>query len=63
MIEEFVLAHPRVAKAFQSLGQLRYLSCMRHCDGVIGNSSSGLTEAPTLHKGTINVGDRQLADL
>jgi len=59
MIEEFVLAHPRVAKAFQSLGQLRYLSCMRHCDGVIGNSSSGLTEAPTLHKGTINVGDRQ----
>jgi GDP/UDP-N,N'-diacetylbacillosamine 2-epimerase (hydrolysing) len=26
---------------------------------VIGNSSSGLTEAPTLHKGTINIGDRQ----
>jgi GDP/UDP-N,N'-diacetylbacillosamine 2-epimerase (hydrolysing) len=59
MIEEFVAAHPQVSKAFKSLGQLGYLSCMKHCDGVVGNSSSGLTEAPSLHKGTINIGDRQ----
>src|SRR5215472_404100 len=59
MIGEYVAAHPGAAKAFKSLGQLRYLSCMQHCDGVVGNSSSGLTEAPSLRKGTINIGDRQ----
>jgi GDP/UDP-N,N'-diacetylbacillosamine 2-epimerase (hydrolysing) len=59
MIESFVAAYPAVSRAFKSLGQLRYLSCMKHCDGVVGNSSSGLTEAPSLHKGTINIGDRQ----
>jgi GDP/UDP-N,N'-diacetylbacillosamine 2-epimerase (hydrolysing) len=59
MIAEFVAAHPSVSRVFTSLGQLRYLSCMRHCDGVVGNSSSGLIEAPTLHKGTVNIGDRQ----
>lgn len=59
MIEEFVTAHPHSSRAFKSLGQLRYLSCLKHCDGVVGNSSSGLTEAPSFHRGTINVGDRQ----
>jgi GDP/UDP-N,N'-diacetylbacillosamine 2-epimerase (hydrolysing) len=58
MIERFVAAHAN-ARAFTSLGQLRYLSCMRHVDGVVGNSSSGLIEAPSFRKGTINVGDRQ----
>jgi GDP/UDP-N,N'-diacetylbacillosamine 2-epimerase (hydrolysing) len=47
------------AKAFTSLGQIRYLSCMHHVDGVVGNSSSGLIEAPSLGKGTLNIGDRQ----
>ena len=51
------------AKVFASLGQLRYLSCLRHVDCVIGNSSSGLIEAPTLKTATINVGDRQLGRL
>ncbi len=59
MIEEFVAAHPQSSRAFKSLGQLRYLSCLKHCDGVVGNSSSGLTEAPSFRRGTINVGDRQ----
>jgi GDP/UDP-N,N'-diacetylbacillosamine 2-epimerase (hydrolysing) len=58
MIEDFVNNHP-YAKSFTSLGQLRYLSCIKHVDGVIGNSSSGLAEVPTLKKGTINIGDRQ----
>jgi len=44
---------------FDSLGQLQYLSCIQYVDGVIGNSSSGLTEVPTFKKGTINIGDRQ----
>ena len=48
------------AKAFTSLGQLKYLSLMKHCDGVVGNSSSGLIEAPSFKKGTLNIGDRQL---
>jgi GDP/UDP-N,N'-diacetylbacillosamine 2-epimerase (hydrolysing) len=58
MIEEFVASHAN-AKVFTSLGQLRYLSCIAHVDGVVGNSSSGLTEVPTFKKGTINIGDRQ----
>jgi len=58
LIEEFVKTHPN-AKAFTSLGQLRYLSCIRHVDGVVGNSSSGLIEVPAFRKGTINIGDRQ----
>jgi GDP/UDP-N,N'-diacetylbacillosamine 2-epimerase (hydrolysing) len=58
MIEEFVVRHTN-AKAFTSLGQLRYLSCIKHVDGVIGNSSSGLSEVPSFKKGSINIGDRQ----
>jgi GDP/UDP-N,N'-diacetylbacillosamine 2-epimerase (hydrolysing) len=59
MIDEFVEANSN-AKAFTSLGQLRYLSCISQVDGVVGNSSSGLTEVPSFKKGTINIGDRQL---
>jgi UDP-hydrolysing UDP-N-acetyl-D-glucosamine 2-epimerase len=43
----------------QSLGQLRYLSVMKHCDAVLGNSSSGIIEAPTFGVPTLNIGDRQ----
>ena len=48
------------AYAFESLGQINYLSCMAIVDGIVGNSSSGILEAPTLKVGTINIGDRQL---
>jgi GDP/UDP-N,N'-diacetylbacillosamine 2-epimerase (hydrolysing) len=58
MIERFVANRPN-AYAAASLGEQRYLSCMRHVDGVVGNSSSGLIEAPSFKKGTINIGDRQ----
>lgn len=58
MVQAFVDAHPN-AHTFTSLGQLRYLSCLRHVDGVVGNSSSGLTEAPSFGIGTVNIGDRQ----
>jgi GDP/UDP-N,N'-diacetylbacillosamine 2-epimerase (hydrolysing) len=57
-INEFCTSHPQ-ARAYTSLGQLRYLSCIKHVDGVIGNSSSGLAEVPSFHKGTVNIGDRQ----
>lgn len=58
MIDQFVAKHPN-ARSYRSLGQLKYLSCVRHVDGVVGNSSSGLTEVPSFAKGTINIGDRQ----
>jgi len=57
-IEAFCAQHPK-ARAYTSLGQLLYMSCIQHVDGVVGNSSSGLTEVPSFKKGTINVGDRQ----
>ena len=58
LVQQFVDQHAN-ARAFTSLGQLRYLSCIAQVDGVVGNSSSGLTEVPSIKKGTINIGDRQ----
>jgi GDP/UDP-N,N'-diacetylbacillosamine 2-epimerase (hydrolysing) len=58
MIEEFAETHLN-ARAYTSLGQLRYLSCLRQVDAVIGNSSSGFAEAPSFGIGTVNIGDRQ----
>ncbi|RQP21625.1 UDP-N-acetylglucosamine 2-epimerase [Piscinibacter terrae] len=46
-------------KVHTSLGQLRYLSLMAQADAVVGNSSSGLYEAPSLKVPTVNIGDRQ----
>lgn len=43
----------------ESLGMIRYLSAMKHCSMVIGNSSSGILEAPALGVPTINIGNRQ----
>lgn len=59
MIEEYTLNNPQKGVVFSSLGQLRYLSAMKYCDVVIGNSSSGIIEAPILCKPTVNIGDRQ----
>ena len=58
MIENFVKDRQNT-KAFISLGQVRYFSCIKYVDGVVGNSSSGLAEVPSFKKGTINIGDRQ----
>jgi GDP/UDP-N,N'-diacetylbacillosamine 2-epimerase (hydrolysing) len=58
MVDEFAKAHPNV-RVYTSLGQLRYLSCMQFVDAVVGNSSSGLAEAPSMGTATINIGDRQ----
>lgn len=59
MIEEFVARHPKRACAHVSLGQQRYLSALAQVDAVVGNSSSGLIEAPAFGKGTVNIGARQ----
>jgi GDP/UDP-N,N'-diacetylbacillosamine 2-epimerase (hydrolysing) len=57
-IEDFCRMYPHT-RAYKSLGQLRYLSCIQQVDGVVGNSSSGLLEVPSFKKGTVNIGDRQ----
>ena len=59
MIDEYVQRNTKRAVAHTSLGQLRYLSAIRHVDVVIGNSSSGIIEAPLFHKPTVNIGPRQ----
>ena len=58
-IDAYLTAHPERCLAVASLGQLRYLSAMKHCDAVVGNSSSGILEAPIFHVPTVNIGDRQ----
>ena len=59
LIQNFVANNKNTSIAFTSLGQLRYLSAIKHVDLVIGNSSSGLIEVPSFKKPTINIGDRQ----
>ena len=59
MIDDYVSGNSHKAIAFVSLGQLRYLSALKFVDACVGNSSSGLSEAPTFKIGTINIGDRQ----
>ena len=59
MIDEFVSKNHHKSISFISLGKIRYLSAFKYIDFVIGNSSSGLSEAPTFKVATINIGDRQ----
>ena len=59
MIDEYVAKNFHKSIGFSSLGQLRYLSALQFVDAMVGNSSSGLTEAPSFKIGTINIGDRQ----
>ncbi len=58
-IAGFVAAHRQRASLHASLGQRRYLSLLRIADAVVGNSSSGLYEAPALGVPTVNIGTRQ----
>jgi GDP/UDP-N,N'-diacetylbacillosamine 2-epimerase (hydrolysing) len=58
-INQFVQSNSN-AKYYPSLGQSLYLSTLLYCDGVVGNSSSGILEVPALKKATINIGNRQL---
>lgn len=58
-IEKYRHLNPERVFVTSSLGQLRYLSLMKYCDAVIGNSSSGLIEAPSFKVPTVNIGNRQ----
>lgn len=63
MAEEWALRRKSPTICVTSLGQFRYINLMRHSDVVIGNSSSGIVEAPALKIPTVNVGNRQLGRL
>jgi UDP-hydrolysing UDP-N-acetyl-D-glucosamine 2-epimerase len=58
LIEEFVAARSH-AVAYTSLGQELYLNTLAQMDAVVGNSSSGLYEAPSFKIPTVNIGSRQ----
>jgi UDP-hydrolysing UDP-N-acetyl-D-glucosamine 2-epimerase len=59
MIDQYTQGRVNGAKAFMSLGSVKYLSVLKNVNAVVGNSSSGIIEAPSLKVGTINCGDRQ----
>ena len=59
MIDEYCGAHSGICLAVSSLGAKHYLSVMNLAEVVIGNSSSGIIEAPSFKIPTVNIGDRQ----
>lgn len=59
LIDDFANSNKDRIKAFTSMGNIRYLSAMKYSACVIGNSSSGIIEAPSFNVRTINIGDRQ----
>lgn len=59
LIDDHAEKYPEHCLAATSLGMRRYLSAMKYCKAVIGNSSSGIVEAPSFKVPTINIGDRQ----
>lgn len=58
-IDAYAAVHPKRCLAVASLGLRRYLSAMKICDAVVGNSSSGILETPAFGVPTVNIGDRQ----
>ncbi len=58
-LQAWAQARPGRVHDFKSLGHKRYLSLMAQCDAVVGNSSSGLYEAPSLRVPTVDIGERQ----
>ncbi len=58
-LEKAAKENPEIIRVVSSLGNRRYLSYMKQVSFVIGNSSSGIVEAPTLGVPVVNIGDRQ----
>ena len=59
ILDDFYSKNKERVFIFRSLGQLKYLSALKYCRAVLGNSSSGLIEAPSFGIPTLNIGDRQ----
>ncbi len=63
LLDVYERKNPKRVRIFTSMGQIRYLSALKHVNVVIGNSSSGIIEAPKLHTATVNIGSRQAGRL
>ncbi len=59
-IDAFARAAPQRYRLYDHLGSAAYFSCLRHLDVMVGNSSSGLVEAPSFQLPVVNIGNRQL---
>ena len=59
VLDNYASQHQQRVYLTTSLGQLKYLSALSSASVVIGNSSSGIIEAPLLKVPTVNIGDRQ----
>jgi UDP-hydrolysing UDP-N-acetyl-D-glucosamine 2-epimerase len=59
LAEQWTAQHSERSRCFDSLGRVQYLSAMKLATAVVGNSSSGIIEAPALKVGTVNIGTRQ----
>lgn len=59
MMEEYAARRTGRCLALSSMGTQKYLSAMKYAAAVLGNSSSGIIEAPSLNVPTVNIGDRQ----
>ncbi len=59
LIDEYAAQRPEKVRAFITMGQINYLSAMRFASVVVGNSSSGIIEAPFFKTATVNIGKRQ----
>lgn len=58
-LKDFSISNPEKYVFIESMGSTNYLSAIKHCTCVVGNSSSGLIEAPSFGKPTVNIGRRQ----
>jgi UDP-N-acetylglucosamine 2-epimerase (non-hydrolysing)/GDP/UDP-N,N'-diacetylbacillosamine 2-epimerase (hydrolysing) len=58
-IDAYVQANPNGTRVFTAMGSLLYLSAVKHVDMIVGNSSSGIVEAPVFRKPVVNLGKRQ----
>lgn len=59
MLEQFVAKNREKYLIVKSLGQLKYLSALKHVDLLVGNTSSGIVEAASFQKPVVNIGNRQ----
>lgn len=59
LLEAYAAGQPQRVLAIPSLGQVRYLSAIKYAAAVVGNSSSGIIEVPSLDVPTVNIGMRQ----
>ena len=63
LLDAYGARYPHRVKVYPTLGYHRYLSAIQHTTVVIGNSSSGVIEAPAMKKPTVNIGERQTGRL